>query len=315
MKSSKRTDSELEKATNVIHATVDKLKESARGEKHFDGVLTGFKDVDEITLGLSAGELVVIASRPSVGKTSLALNFASRAAQLGTSVAYFGLEMDSTKAIQRIMCSEARISSRKMRAKTMSAQERERMTKVSDSLSKLDIWFDDTPKIDVFGICDKARRKMKSVEPGMGLIIVDYLQLVQPSLPRSESRQAEIAEVTRELKALARETEVPVIVLSQLSRSIESRPGKRPLLSDLSWSGSIEQDADIVIFIDRSMSESEAEEEDRPPLGVADVIIAKNRNGVTGVAHLAFQPEFMRFDNLAYCWDAYGFHDTRHEKH
>lgn len=298
MGSNKHIDSGLEEATDVVHRVVNKLQEN-----HFDGVLTGYKDVDEITLGLSAGDLVVIASRPSVGKTSLALNFASRAAQLGTSVAYFGLEMDAEKTVQRIMCSEARIGSREMRSRTMSAQDWDHLTEASGDLSELDIWFDDTPRMNVFDICDKARRRMESVELGKGLIIVDYLQLVQPRFPRSESRQAEIAEMTRELKALARETEVPVIVLSQLSRTIESRPGKRPALSDLSWSGSIEQDADIVIFIDRSLSEAEAEEEDRPPLGVADVIVAKNRNGITGVAHLAFQPEFMRFDNLAYQLD------------
>ena len=145
----------------------------------------------------------------------------------------------------------------------------------------------------------KARRQLRNVEPQKGLIIVDYLQLMQPQNTRTESRQVEIAEISRGLKILAKEMDMPIIALSQLSRAVESRQGKRPILSDLRESGAIEQDADIVMFLDRSLSEKEAEQEDRPPLNTADVIVAKHRNGPIGTVSLAFQSEFTRFDNLA----------------
>ncbi len=302
----KRVSTNFKKADTLVVETFNELQELARNKDRFTGVLTGFKDVDEIFGGFNPGDLIILAARPAVGKTSFALNIASRAAQLGTSIAFFSLEMSATQLIQRIMSTEAKIESKKMRTGGMNAQDWTRLVGVSDTLSKLDIWIDDTPSASILEVRAKARRQLRHVEPGHGMIIVDYLQLMQPQNARTESRQVEVAEISRGLKILAKEMGMPVIALSQLSRAVESRQGKRPMLSDLRESGSIEQDADIVMFIDRSTSEKEAEEQDRPPLGTADIIVAKHRNGGTGVAHLAFQPDFTRFDNLAYSHDDYG---------
>ncbi len=302
----KRVSTNFKKADTLVVETFNELQELARNKDRFTGVLTGFKDVDEIFGGFNPGDLIILAARPAVGKTSFALNIASRAAQLGTSIAFFSLEMSATQLIQRIMSTEAKIESKKMRTGGMNAQDWTRLVGVSNTLSKLDIWIDDTPSASILEVRAKARRQLRHVEPGHGMIIVDYLQLMQPQNARTESRQVEVAEISRGLKILAKEMGMPVIALSQLSRAVESRQGKRPMLSDLRESGSIEQDADIVMFIDRSTSEKEAEEQDRPPLGTADIIVAKHRNGGTGVAHLAFQPDFTRFDNLAYSHDDYG---------
>ena len=302
----KRVSTNFKKADTLVMETFNELQELARNKDKFTGVLTGFKDVDEIFGGFNPGDLIILAARPAVGKTSFALNIASRAAQLGTSIAFFSLEMSSTQLIKRIISTEAKIDGKKMRTGGMNAQDWTRLVGVSNTLSKLDIWIDDTPSASILEVRAKARRQLRHVEPGHGMIIVDYLQLMQPQNSRSESRQVEVAEISRGLKILAKEMGMPVIALSQLSRAVESRQGKRPMLSDLRESGSIEQDADIVMFIDRSTSEKEAEEQDRPPLGTADIIVAKHRNGSTGVAHLAFQPDFTRFDNLAYSHDDYG---------
>ncbi len=302
---SKRVASNFKKIDTLIMDTYNELQELARNKNRFTGVLTGFKDVDEIFGGFRPGDLIILAARPAVGKTSFALNVASRAAQLGTSIAFFSLEMGANQLIQRIISTEAKIDSKRMRTGSMNAQDWQRLVSVSNTLSKLNLWIDDTPSASIMEVRAKARRQLRNVEAGKGMIIVDYLQLMQPANARTESRQVEVAEISRGLKILAKEMEMPVIALSQLSRAVESREGKRPMLSDLRESGSIEQDADIVMFIDRSTSEREAEEKDRPPLGTADIIVAKHRNGGTGTAHLAFQPDFTRFDNLAYSSDQY----------
>ena len=301
----KRVATNFKKIDTLVMETYNELQELARNKNKFTGVLTGFKDVDEIFGGFRPGDLIILAARPAVGKTSFALNVASRAAQLGTAIAFFSLEMGSNQLIQRILSTEAKIESMRMRTGGMNAQDWQRLVSVSNRLSKLDLWIDDTPSASILEVRAKARRQLRHVEAGKGMIIVDYLQLMQPANAHTESRQVEVAEISRGLKILAKEMEMPVIALSQLSRAVESRQGKRPMLSDLRESGSIEQDADIVMFIDRSTSEREAEEEDRPPLGTADIIVAKHRNGGTGVAHLAFQPDYTRFDNLAYSSEAY----------
>lgn len=301
----KRVATNFKKIDTLVVETFNELQELARNKNRYTGVLTGFKDVDEIFGGFRGGDLIILAARPAVGKTSFALNIASRAAQLGTAIAFFSLEMSSTQLIQRILSTEAKIESKKMRTGGMNSQDWQRLVGVSDTLSKLNLWIDDTPSASILEVRAKARRQLRNIEPGHGMIIVDYLQLMQPQNSRTESRQVEVAEISRGLKILAKEMDMPVIALSQLSRAVESRQGKRPMLSDLRESGSIEQDADIVMFIDRSTSEREAEEEDRPPLGTADIIVAKHRNGGTGVAHLAFMPDYTRFDNLAY-GDNYG---------
>lgn len=295
----KRVATNFKSMESLVVETFNELQELANTKSRYNGVRTGFKDLDDLFGGLRGGDLVILAARPSVGKTALALNIASRAAQLGTSVAFFSLEMSATQLVQRVLSTETRINSKKMQTGQMSAQDWVTLVNASDTLSKLQLWVDDTPSASIFEVRAKARRQLRGVEPQKGLIIVDYLQLMQPQNTRTESRQVEIAEISRGLKILAKEMDMPIIALSQLSRAVESRQGKRPILSDLRESGAIEQDADIVMFLDRSLSEKEAEQEDRPALNTADVIVAKHRNGPTGVVSLAFQSEFTRFDNLA----------------
>lgn len=295
----KRVATNFKSMESLVVETFNELQELANTKSRYNGVRTGFKDLDDLFGGLRGGDLVILAARPSVGKTALALNIASRAAQLGTSVAFFSLEMSATQLVQRVLSTETRINSKKMQTGQMSAQDWVTLVNASDTLSKLQLWVDDTPSASILEVRAKARRQLCGVEPQKGLIIVDYLQLMQPQNTRTESRQVEIAEISRGLKILAKEMDMPIIALSQLSRAVESRQGKRPILSDLRESGAIEQDADIVMFLDRSLSEKEAEQEDRPALNTADVIVAKHRNGPTGVVSLAFQSEFTRFDNLA----------------
>ena len=295
----KRVATNFKSMESLVVETFNELQELANTKSRYNGVRTGFKDLDDLFGGLRGGDLVILAARPSVGKTALALNIASRAAQLGTSVAFFSLEMSATQLVQRVLSTETRINSKKMQTGQMSTQDWVTLVNASDTLSKLQLWVDDTPSASILEVRAKARRQLRGVEPQKGLIIVDYLQLMQPQNTRTESRQVEIAEISRGLKILAKEMDMPIIALSQLSRAVESRQGKRPILSDLRESGAIEQDADIVMFLDRSLSEKEAEQEDRPALNTADVIVAKHRNGPTGVVSLAFQSEFTRFDNLA----------------
>ena len=295
----KRVATNFKSMESLVVETFNELQELANTKSRYNGVRTGFKDLDDLFGGLRGGDLVILAARPSVGKTALALNIARRAAQLGTSVAFFSLEMSATQLVQRVLSTETRINSKKMQTGQMSAQDWVTLVNASDTLSKLQLWVDDTPSASILEVRAKARRQLRGVEPQKGLIIVDYLQLMQPQNTRTESRQVEIAEISRGLKILAKEMDMPIIALSQLSRAVESRQGKRPILSDLRESGAIEQDADIVMFLDRSLSEKEAEQEDRPALNTADVIVAKHRNGPTGVVSLAFQSEFTRFDNLA----------------
>ena len=301
----KRVATNFQKIDSLVVETFNELQELANSKSKYHGVRTGFNDLDDLFGGLRGGDLVILAARPSVGKTAFALNIASRSAQLGTSVAFFSLEMSAQQLVQRIIATESRINAKKMQTGQLSAQDWTNLISVSDRLSKLNLWVDDTPSASILEVRAKARRQLRHVESGKGMIIVDYLQLMQPQNSRTESRQVEIAEISRGLKILAKEMDMPIIALSQLSRAVESRQGKRPVLSDLRESGAIEQDADIVMFLDRSKDEHEAESEDRPPLGTADVIVAKHRNGPIGTVHLAFQTECTRFDNLARDYDEY----------
>ncbi len=294
----RRVSTNFKKIDSLVVETFNELQELASTKTKYRGVRTGFKDLDDLFGGLRGGDLVILAARPSVGKTALALNIASRAAQLGTSVAFFSLEMSANQLIQRILSTETRVNSKKMQTGQMNAQDWTELVSVSDRLSKLNLWVDDTPSASILEVRAKARRQLRHVEPNKGLIIVDYLQLMQPQNQRTESRQVEIAEISRGLKILAKEMDMPIIALSQLSRAVESRQGKRPILSDLRESGAIEQDADIVMFLDRSLSKEEGDQEDRPQWGTADVIVAKHRNGPIGTISLAFQADCTRFDNL-----------------
>ena len=290
----KRVGSSFTKVGDLLSTVFDQIDELARHKDELAGVGTGFKDVDDLFWGWRGGDLLILAARPAVGKTSFALNVAVNAAKHGASVALFSLEMSATQLVQRVLCSEARVSLSKLRTGSLTDADWAPILSATDALSKLDLWIDDTPGLSLLEMRAKARRQLRDKE--RGLIIVDYLQLMQPTKARRDgNRSVEVAEISRGLKVLAKELDVPILSLSQLSRAVEMRGNKRPMLSDLRESGSIEQDADIVMFIDRSTDEAEAEQDGRPPLGTADLIVAKHRNGATRDIRLSFAAEYTKF--------------------
>ena len=296
----KRVSSTFVKMDALINDAFEEISQLAEQKTHMAGVPTGFKDVDDLFHGLRGGDLAILAARPGVGKTSFALNLAVNAAKMGTSVAFFSLEMSAGQLVQRILCADARVSLSKIRGGYISEGDWGQIADASNRLSKLELFIDDTPGLSILEARAKARRELRQVEKGKGLIIVDYLQLMQPQTARRDGNRAvEVGEISRGLKILAKEMDMPVIALSQLSRAVEMRGKKRPQLSDLRESGSIEQDADIVMFIDRSMDEAEAESDGRPPLNTAELIVAKHRNGPTRDITLAFVPEYTRFMDFA----------------
>ena len=295
----KRVSSTFKRMDSLLTEAFEEITKLAEQKSHMAGVPTGFTDVDNLFHGLRGGDLVILAARPGVGKTSFALNLATNAAKAGTSVAFFSLEMSASQLVQRILCAEARVSLSKIRGGFIADADWGAIADASNRLSKIDLYIDDTPGLSILEARAKARRELRHAQ-GNGLIIVDYLQLMQPPQARRDGNRAvEVGEISRGLKILAKEMDMPVIALSQLSRAVEMRGKKRPQLSDLRESGSIEQDADIVMFIDRSMDEMEAESEGRPDLGTAELIVAKHRNGPTKDIPLAFISEYTRFMDLA----------------
>lgn len=293
----KRVSSAFQRMDNLLVQAFEEIQELAAQENKIAGVASGFKDVDDLFHGFRGGDLVILAARPGVGKTSFALNLATNAAKLGATVAFLSLEMSSNQLVQRILCSEARVSLSRLRAGQIKDSDWGAIVEASSKLSNLNMFIDDTPALSILELRAKARRELRGAEKG--IIIVDYLQLMQPPKARADGNRAvEVGEISRGLKVLAKEMNMPVIALSQLSRAVEMRGKKRPMLSDLRESGSIEQDADIVAFIDRSMDEIEAESEDRPDLGTAQLIVAKHRNGPTRDIPLAFNAEYTRFMDL-----------------
>ena len=259
------------------------------------GVMTGFNGIDARLQGLRPGQMVVIGARPGVGKTSFALNLCINAAVKGASVAFFSLEMSKTEIAQRLLSAQAKIPLSAIRGARIQNSQWESIIRATEDLSKLDVMIDDTPGTTVTEVRAKARRMLNG--KSNGLVILDYLQLVSPPSGgrRSDSRATEVSEMSRGIKIMAKDLGVPVIALSQLSRQVESRTGKRPQLSDLRESGSIEQDADIVILLDRSMTPEEAERAERPDEGVTDFIIAKNRSGPLDTVKLMFLPGSTKF--------------------
>ncbi len=259
------------------------------------GVPTGFAKLDELTYGLQPGDLIIVAGRPSMGKTAFALNIASFAAlDAAVPVAIFSLEMSKEQLGLRLLSSEARVSASKMRSGFMSQnQDWPALTNAADKLSSAPIFIDDTPALPVLELRAKARRL--KAEHDLGLVLVDYLQLMRGRQGSFDSREQEISDISRSLKALAKELNIPVVALSQLNRKVEERPNKRPMLSDLRESGAIEQDADVIAFIYRErVYNREAEE------NTAEIILGKQRNGPTGTVKLAFLDELTRFENLTF---------------
>lgn len=290
----KRVSSEFQKMDVLLNSAFEELTELASLQSHMAGVPSGFKDVDDLFHGFRGGDLVILAARPGVGKTSFALNLAVNSAKQGTTVAFLSLEMSAPQLVQRILCSEARVSLARVRNGELKDADWGLIADACGTLSNLDLYIDDTPALSILELRAKARRELRDKKQGM--IVVDYLQLMQPPQARRDGNRAvEVGEISRGLKVLAKEMNMPVVALSQLSRAVEMRGKKRPMLSDLRESGSIEQDADIVMFIDRSMDEIEAESDDRPDMGTAELIVAKHRNGPTRDIKLAFSAEHTKF--------------------
>ena len=277
----------------ILHETFQNLDRIASNPGSVTGVASGLIDLDEITSGFQKGDLVIIAGRPSMGKTALALSVMRNAAiDFKVPVGMFSLEMANHQLAQRLLCAEGRVDSHLVRTGKLPKNQWKNLSLAVGSLAEAEIYLDDTPAITVLELRAKARRL--KAEKNLGLIIVDYLQLMQG--PRNiESRQQEISTISRSLKALAKELDVPVIALSQLSRAVEQRSDHRPQLSDLRESGAIEQDADVVIFLYRSWVYSR-EEEDK---GRAQAIVAKQRNGPIGTVDLSFIDRFARFESIS----------------
>ena len=258
------------------------------------GIPTGFVELDRMTAGFQRNDLIIVAARPSVGKTAFALNIAQNiATKTDENVAIFSLEMGAQQLVMRMLCAEGNIDAQRLRTGKLMEEDWQKLTMAMGSLSNAGIYIDDTPGIRVNEIRAKCRRLKQ--EKGLGMILIDYLQLIQGnSTRRSENRQQEVSEISRTLKAIARELEVPVIALSQLSRGVESRQDKRPMMSDIRESGSIEQDADIVAFLYRDdYYDKESEKQN-----IIEIIIAKQRNGPVGTVELAFIKEYNKFVNL-----------------
>ena len=288
-----RNEKSYSSMKDILVDTFIELEELYNRKQHVTGVPTGFIDLDYKTAGLHGSELILVAARPAMGKSAFALNIATNAAvRANTPVAIFSLEMSKEQMANRILCSEALVDSNKVRTGKVEDDDWSKLAQASGILSEAQIFIDDTPGISIMEIRTKCR-KMK-LEKNIGLVVIDYLQLVQASSKRSGSREQEIAEISRSLKILAKEINVPVIALSQLSRAPEQRPDHRPMLSDLRESGSIEQDADIVMFLYRD----DYYNQDSEKKNVAEVILAKHRAGSTGTVELAWLGSFTKFANL-----------------
>jgi len=259
------------------------------------GVATGFEKIDDMTSGLQNSDLIIIAGRPSMGKTAFALNIAQFAAlETQTPVAIFSLEMSKEQLAFRLLASEAKVDSQRLRKGFLGETDWPKLTTAAGRLSEAPLFIDDTPAITVLEMKAKSRRL--KADQGLGLIVVDYIQLMRAG-GNQNSREQEISEISRSLKALAKELKVPVIALSQLNRKVEDRPNRRPQMADLRESGAIEQDADVIAFIYRD--EVYNKSDDNPDKGVAEIIIGKQRNGPTGSVKLAFLDRFTTFENLA----------------
>lgn len=285
-----RSYTEMKDAVKSAFKQIEQLYER---RDPITGVPTQYYDLDKMTSGLQASDLVIVAGRPSMGKTAFALNIAQNAAlKTGTPVLVFSLEMSTSQLVMRMLCSEARIDAHKLRAGALGKNDWPRLARAAGDLAEAPIFIDDTGSIPVLEMRAKARRL--KAERDLGLIVVDYLQLMR-GRANSEGREKEISEISRGLKALAKELNVPVVALSQLNRSLEQRQDKRPMLSDLRESGAIEQDADVIMFVYRD----EYYNPETPDQGIAEIIIGKQRNGPVGTVRLKFQNTHVRFESLS----------------
>jgi replicative DNA helicase len=287
----RNTSSDFEPIKTVLLETYARIEEMSKNKGRIIGIPTGFTDFDQKTSGLQPSDFILVAARPSMGKTSFVLNIAQHAAlHENVPVAIFSLEMSREQLVQRMLSSEANVELQKIRTGDLDEREWIKLVEAAGPLSQAPIYIDDTPGISAMEIRSKARRL--KMEKGLGMIIIDYLQLMT-GRGRVENRQQEISEISRSLKALARELSVPVVTLSQLSRAPEARTDHRPMLSDLRESGAIEQDADVVVFIYRD----EYYNPDTEKKNIAELIISKQRNGPTGTVELVWLGQFTKFAN------------------
>ncbi|PLR94049.1 replicative DNA helicase [Bacillus sp. T33-2] len=286
---------------DVLVRTYDNIEEMHNRKGDITGLETGFTELDRITAGFQRNDLIIVGARPSVGKTAFALNIAQNVAKrTGENVAIFSLEMGAEQLVMRILCAEGNIDAQRLRTGSLTEEDWGKLTMAMGSLSNAGIFIDDTPGVRITDIRSKCRRLKQ--EHGLGMILIDYLQLILGSGRSGENRQQEVSEISRSLKQLARELQVPVIALSQLSRGVEQRQDKRPMMSDIRESGSIEQDADIVAFLYRDdYYDKESENKN-----IIEIIIAKQRNGPVGTVQLAFVKEYNKFVNLETRYDAPG---------
>jgi len=297
--SERKNRSGFVKISDVLRDSMEEIDQLYKNDEEITGISSGYRALDLMTAGLHEDELIILAARPGVGKTAFALNIAQN---IGTAtdenVAIFSLEMGATQLVNRMLCAEGTINANHLRTGKLTEEEFEKLFVAMGSLSKANIFIDDTPGIRVSEIRAKSRRLMQE-RGGIGLIIIDYLQLIEGT--GRESRQQEVSEISRQLKKLAMELNVPVIAISQLSRSVEQRQDKRPILSDLRESGSLEQDADIVAFLYREdYYRAEEGEEEVEEDNVVEVLVEKNRSGARGTVKLLFIKEYNKFSSLTY---------------
>ncbi len=289
----KRRGSGFQALRKILPATIDRLDYLSHTEGDVTGLSTGFNSLDDMTAGLQRGDLVIIAGRPSMGKTTLAMNIAENAAiGSGQAVAIFSMEMSAEQISFRMIGSIGRVDQSNLRRGNFNDEDWNRINSAVAIMSEAKIYIDDTPSLSPTEVRARARRLARE-NGGLGLIVLDYLQLMQVQ-GNKENRATEISEISRSLKALAKELDCPVIALSQLNRSVEQRTDKRPVMSDLRESGAIEQDADVICFIYRD----EVYDKETTRKGIADIIIAKQRNGPVGEVHLTFLGQYTKFENL-----------------
>jgi replicative DNA helicase len=294
-----RGTQEVVRIKELMWQAMERIEARHRGDDSVRGIPSGFTDLDEMTNGFQGSDLIIVAARPSMGKTSFCLNVAANAALEGnTPTAVFSLEMSRDQLVERLLAAESFVDLHRLRSGKLRDDDYPKMSRAAGLLGTAPIWIDDSPALTMLELRSKARR-MKA-EHDIGLFIVDYLQLIRGT-GRQESRQEEISFISRSLKALARELQTPVMALSQLSRAPEQRGGdRRPVLSDLRDSGAIEQDADLVMFIYRAeMYKSVIDQEEGAEEGLAELMLAKHRNGPTGNMKLAFHKQYTRFDNYS----------------
>ena len=284
--------------SSLLGEVMERLDELSKNPSAVTGISTGFKDLDELTSGMHSGDLIIVAGRPSMGKTAFSLNIAEHVALTsGLPVFVFSMEMGGTQLAARLLSSVARVDQQKVRTGRLEARDWDSLNTALIKLNEAPIQIDETPSLNALELRARARR-MHRQYGGAGLIVVDYLQLMSATTS-GENRATEISEISRSLKALAKELKVPVIALSQLNRSVEQRDVKKPVMSDLRESGAIEQDADVILFLYRDEVYAKSAEEKEQLRGKAEVIIAKQRNGPIGTVDLTFLGQFTRFENAA----------------